>query len=152
MGILEDLYQGAIVEHSRRPRNHGVLEDADVVMEGVNPSCGDELTLYLRLSDGKVAQASFVGEGCAISQAAASLMTEALTGLPLPEARQLAGSFKAMIRGGEADEALGESRVLAGIAKLPARVKCAALPWQTLELALEEALRPVTTGAGPDCY
>lgn len=139
MGILDELYQGAIVEHSRRPRNHGALAEADVEVEGVNPSCGDELTLYLQLDAGRIVRAAFVGDGCAISLAAASLMTEAITGLELAEAARLAGHFKAMIRGALPAEELGESRALAGVAKLPARVKCASLAWQTLEAALKEA-------------
>ncbi|HZJ08482.1 MAG TPA: SUF system NifU family Fe-S cluster assembly protein [Trueperaceae bacterium] len=136
MGVLDDLYQSAILDHSRHPRNHGELDEHHVAQEGLNPSCGDELTLYLRVDGGRVAAASFVGEGCAISQAASSLMTEAITGLELAAAHELAQRFKAMIRGLGADESLGESRVLQGIAKLPARVKCATLPWVTLELAL----------------
>lgn len=136
MGVLDELYQSAIVEHARNPRNHGELLGADVAQEGLNPSCGDELTLFLKVEDGRVAAASFVGEGCAISQAAASLMTEAVKGESLQDVEALARRFKAMIRGEEPDESLGESRVLRGIAKLPARVKCATLPWVTLELAL----------------
>lgn len=139
MGILDDLYQGAIVEHSRRPRNFGPLPDASVEVEGENPSCGDELTLYLLVDDGTISRASFVGDGCAISRASASLMTEAITGLDLAAARDLAARFTEMIRGAPPAESLGESRVLSGVARLPARVKCATLAWQTLEVALAEA-------------
>lgn len=139
MGILDELYQSAIVEHSRNPRNHAPMVDAHVAKEGLNPSCGDELTLFLKLDGERVSAASFVGEGCAISQAAASLMTEAIKGESLQAVQKLVHDFKAMIRGEEPDASLGESRALRGVAKLPARVKCATLPWVTLELALHEA-------------
>ena len=137
MALLDDLYSGAILEHSRRPRNHGEPESYDLAQEGINPGCGDELTLYLRVVDGSLATVAFNGQGCAISQAAASLMTTAVKGRSPAYASALAASFKAMLQGGAAAEELGESRVLQGIAKLPARVKCATLPWLTLEVALQ---------------
>ena len=136
MGMLERLYKEAILEHYKRPRNRGTLEDPTHVHEGLNPSCGDELELQLRVEEGVVRQARFTGAGCAISQASASMMTERIQGVSVEEAREVADAFKAMIRGGEASASLGEAAVLKGVSQLPARVKCADLPWITLEHAL----------------
>lgn len=136
MSLLDSLYQQSILEHYKKPRNHGALDPFDVREEGINPSCGDEVTLYLKLEDGVIASVSFEGEGCAISQASASMMTEALAGLSAAEALELAAHFREMLRGAEPHASLGELAVLRGVAKLPARVKCAALPFSTLEVAL----------------
>lgn len=136
MSLLDSLYQQSILEHYKKPRNHGALDPFDVREEGINPSCGDEVTLYLKLEDGVIASVSFEGEGCAISQASASMMTEALAGLSTAEALELAAHFREMLRGAEPHDSLGELAVLRGVAKLPARVKCAALPFSTLEVAL----------------
>lgn len=135
--LLEDLYSGAIVEHNRRPRNRGVPDSYDVAQAGLNPGCGDELTLYLALGGERLTTVMFEGEGCAISQAAASLLTQAIRGATVQDAAAMVASFKQMMRGAAPDAALGDSRVLQGVAKLPARVKCATLPWVTLELALQ---------------
>lgn len=137
MGLLDDLYSGTIVEHNRRPRNRGVPASYDVAQEGLNPGCGDELTLYLKLHDDRLATVMFDGEGCAISQAAASLLTQAVCGATLQDAESLIESFKQMMHGAKPDPALGDSQVLQGVARLPARVKCATLPWSTLEVALQ---------------
>lgn len=136
MGFLESLYQDVILEHYRHPHNHGRLDPASHVQEGVNPSCGDELTLFLRVENGVIDAVRFEGEGCAISQASASLMTDALEGLSPADALALAGAFKAMIRGEGVAPELGELAVLQGVSKLHARVKCATLAWTTLEAAL----------------
>lgn len=149
MGILGDLYQAAVLEHSRRPRNRYRPDRYDLAYPGVNPGCGDEITLYLALDDGLVATVAFEGEGCAISQASASLMTEAVKGRTAREALALAEDFKAMVRGAEPAERLGEARVLRGVSRLHARVKCATLPWVTLEHALAE-LDAADGGAAPD--
>lgn len=136
MSMLERLYKEAILEHYKRPRNRGALPDATHRHEGLNPSCGDELELFLKVEDGVVREARFEGQGCAISQASASMMTERIIGEPVPEALAVAAAFKAMIRGEPAPDDLGEPAVLQGVSKLPARVKCADLPWITLEHAL----------------
>ena len=137
MSLMEQIYKEVIVERSRRPRHRGVVDPHTHLQEGVNPSCGDELTLTLRVEDGRVAAAAFEGSGCAISQASADLMVEALEGRTVTEARALARSFKAMLRGEEgAGDDLGELRALEGVRRLHARVKCATLPWTTLERAL----------------
>lgn len=137
MSLMDTLYKEIILEHYKRPRNHGELDPHTVRQEGVNPSCGDELELYLLIDGGTVRDVKFVGEGCAISQASASMMTQALKGLPVDEARELAHEFKAMIHGDDPSERLGDLKLLQGISKLHARVKCATLPWVTLEEALD---------------
>lgn len=136
MGFLDDIYQDLILEHYRSPRQHGALAGEGVVsQEGVNPSCGDELTLYLRRGAGGL-DVGFVGEGCAISQASASLMASSIKGKDAGHAAALSAGFQRLIRGEEPGVDLGDLRALAGIAKLPARVKCAVLPWKTLDEAL----------------
>jgi len=138
MSFLENLYKEIILEHYKRPRNHGNLESATVQQEGINPSCGDELTIFLEVADGVVTDIRFAGEGCAISQASASMMTEAVKGKGLEEALELSREFKAMIHGEEPSADLGDLKFLQGISKLHARVKCATLAWITLEQALEQ--------------
>lgn len=138
MSLMEQIYKQVIIDRSRRPKHRGAVAAADIEQEGVNPSCGDELRLSLRFEDGRIAEAAFDGHGCAISLAAADLMAEALEGRTLDEANRLAAGFKRMIRGEEVgdDLELGDLRALEGIRKLHARVKCATLPFTTLEEAL----------------
>lgn len=147
MGLLDELYQSAVLQHSRHPRNAGAPERYDVAVPGVNPGCGDELTLYVALDGDVLEQVAFEGSGCAISQASASLMTEVVKGGTVDHALALAEDFKAMIRGEEPAERLGETRALRGVAKLHARVKCATLAWVTLEEALAQARRQDTESA-----
>jgi nitrogen fixation protein NifU and related proteins len=144
VGFLEQLYRDAVLDHARRPRNRGRLDPVTISHEGVNPSCGDELELHLFVEDGVVRAASFTGQGCAISQASASMMTDLVRGRRLDEARELIARFMAMVRGEGAHPSLGEAAVLEGVAKLHARVKCATLAW----LALDEALERVPAAAG----
>lgn len=136
MSAFFQLYQAAILEQSRSTRHRGVLDPADADQEGVNPSCGDELRLTLRRRDGRIEAARFTGHGCAISQASAAMMAKAIEGRTPAEARALVGHVKAMIQGEGVHPDLGELAVLEGVRQLPARVKCAALPWTTLEAAL----------------
>ena len=138
MAFLDTLYKEIILEHYKRPRNRGKLEAATVSREGVNPSCGDELELFLSVADGVVIDIAFVGEGCAISQASASMMTEAVKGKRIEEVLGLSQDFKAMLHGEGVADGLGDLKTLQGISKLHARVKCAALPWVTLEAALTQ--------------
>lgn len=145
---LRDLYQEVIIDHSRHPHNFGALDQANHRAEGFNPLCGDMLTVYLKLVDGVIEAASFEGEGCAISTASASLMTDALKGKTKAEAESLSASFRALVTG--ADEApgafaLGKLEVLAGVQEFPVRVKCATLAWHTLHAALHDQTGPVTT-------
>jgi len=136
---LDDLYREVILDHYRSPRNKGTLDGATVVVELKNPVCGDEIALYLKLSGGVVEALSFEGRGCSISQASASMMTQAVQGKTLDEARQLIERFKGMVRGelsaSEAD--LGDLEALQGVAKFPVRVKCAVLSWEALKKGLE---------------
>lgn len=138
---LNSLYQQLILEHYKHPRNKGALEDADVRAHLNNPTCGDEIWLMLKLDGERIADAKFVGEGCSISQASVSMMTQLVIGRTRAEALELMGKFTALMHG-EAevakDRALGDLRALAGVSKFPVRVKCALLGWN----ALEETLKP----------
>ena len=137
---LKDLYQEIIVDHNRSPRNFGKLEDADRSMEGFNPLCGDRLTLYLKIKDGRIEDISFDGSGCAISVASASLMTEAMKGKSTSEAETIFNEFHQLVTSdanGMDLEALGKLAALAGVRDYPTRVKCATLCWHTLHSALE---------------
>lgn len=137
MSVLTQMYQAAILEQARRRSHRGLLDPADLVQEGVNPSCGDELTLSLRFDGERVEKARFDGQGCAISQASASLMAQAIEGRSKDEALALVEHVKDMVHGRELHPDLGELAVLQGVQKLPARVKCATLAWTTLERALK---------------
>jgi nitrogen fixation protein NifU and related proteins len=143
---LGSLYQALILEHYRRPRNQGDLPDADARVHMNNPTCGDEIELSLKLREGRVSAVRFRGQGCSISQASASMMTEALEGKTLAEADALAERFKQLLRTGEVDagdRSLGNLRVLSGVASYPPRVRCALLAWN----AFEEAARAVAHDA-----
>tara|TARA_B100000686_G_C16369456_1_gene751817 strand:+ start:149 stop:577 length:429 start_codon:yes stop_codon:yes gene_type:complete len=139
VAFLDNLYKEIILEHYKRPRNRREILDATVIQDGINPSCGDELELYLVIDSGVISQVGFIGEGCAISQASASMMTEAIQGKSVLQALKTSESFKKMIHNGESDEDLGDLIMLQGVSKLHARVKCATLSWVTLERALAEA-------------
>ena len=143
---LQDLYQEVILDHNKRPHNFRAIEDGQKA-EGYNPLCGDRVTVYLRIEDGRVADASFQGSGCAISKASASLMTDSVKGKTLQEVEELFGKFQAMITrttDAPADE-LGKLSVLAGVRQFPMRVKCASLPWHTLRSAAAAADAVVST-------
>ena len=133
---LQVLHQEIILAHHRRPRNRGELTDPDASVHVKNPTCGDEVTLQLRIRDGRISQVRFAGHGCVISQASASMMTEMAQGKTLPEVDALADRFKDMLRGSaEAgkDRSLGELRALSGVARFPLRVRCALLAWNALD-------------------
>lgn len=136
MSLMEQIYKEIIVDRSRRPRRRGTVDPHTHIQEGVNPSCGDELTLTMFVEDGVIRQAAFTGQGCAISQASTDLMAEAVAGRTVAEARELSAAFRGMLRGEEPALDLGELRALEGVKKLHARVKCATLPWTTLDQAL----------------
>ncbi len=138
-GGLADLYREVILDHSRSPRNRGEMAEANRQADGFNPLCGDRLRLFLRVdADDAVREASFVGDGCAISTASASLLTEALRGRSQEEALDLIRRFRAMVSGETepGDPALGKLAVFAGVRDYPTRVKCATLAWHTLKAAL----------------
>ncbi|MCZ7559392.1 MAG: SUF system NifU family Fe-S cluster assembly protein [Burkholderiaceae bacterium] len=136
-GDLRELYQEVIFDHNRSPRNFHKMDDADRVAEGHNPLCGDQLTLYVRLKDGLIDEVSFVGHGCAISTASASLMTEAVKGRTIAEVEALFRDFHALLTGEPPQgRDFGKLEVLAGVREFPVRVKCATLAWHTLHNAL----------------
>ncbi len=144
---LRNLYQEVIVDHGRHPRNFGALDNASQQAEGVNPLCGDRLTLYLKVIDGRIEAARFSGAGCAISTASASLLTEAIQGQPVAEAEALFKRFHALLTGPDevVPEGLGKLAVLAGVREFPTRIKCATLAWHTLQAALHGDEQPAST-------
>jgi len=140
---LRELYQEVILDHSRHPRHHGVLEGASHKAEGYNPLCGDRVTVYLKLGeDNRVSDIKFVGKGCAISQASASMMTDMLKGRTAAEADRLMTGFLHLVKGEDASNLLEDDRerleVMGGISEFPMRVKCATLAWHTYKNAVEE--------------
>ncbi len=137
MSDLRELYQEVIFDHNRSPRNFHPMEDADHVADGHNPLCGDQLTVYLRIEDGRIADASFVGHGCAISTASASLMTETVRGMKVEEVEALFEDFHEMLTDAAPEgRDFGKLEVFSGVKEFPARVKCATLAWHTLHNAL----------------
>jgi nitrogen fixation NifU-like protein len=144
---LRELYQEIIIDHNRNPRNHHAMDDASTQANGFNPLCGDKLTVYAKLDQGFIADLSFVGCGCAISQASASLMTDALKGKSIEEAHELFHGVHQMLTQDDAPELPSTNKltVLAGVKAFPARVKCATLAWHTLEAALNKDASIVKT-------
>lgn len=148
---LIDLYRDVILDHNRRPRNFGTLESADASVEGFNPMCGDRLTVRLKMDEDKISDIRFEGQGCAISTASASMMTEAVKGRTRAEALRLFDRVHELLTDDAAPPAdeLGKLAALSGVREYPARVKCASLCWHTLASALRasdpQALPPVTT-------
>ena len=132
-----NIYTAALMQHNSHPDYKYEMEGCTCSHEGVNPSCGDELTLQLRIEDGVIEEASFVGSGCAVSQASADMMADLITGETVEEAKRLVGLFLGMIKGEalseEDKEDLDEAAELESISRMPARVKCAELAWRTLE-------------------
>jgi nitrogen fixation NifU-like protein len=144
---LKELYRDVILDHNRSPRNFGRLEPADAQAAGHNPLCGDKLNVTLRLQGDRVADLRFEGQGCAISTASASLMTEAVKGMSREQIAHLYKEVHSLLTAPPAEPAqdLGKLMALAGVAEFPARVKCASLCWHTLNAALERAPAPVST-------
>ena len=137
-----NIYTAALMQHNSHPDYKYEMEGCTCSHEGVNPSCGDELTLQLRIEDGVIEEASFVGSGCAVSQASADMMADLITGETVEEAKRLVGLFLGMIKGEalseEDKEDLDEAAELESISRMPARVKCAELAWRTLERLLAD--------------
>jgi nitrogen fixation NifU-like protein len=147
MSELRDLYNDVIVGHTKHPRNFGPLEGATASAVGHNPLCGDKLVVRLKIEDGRVADIRFEGEGCSISTASASVMTEILKGKTLEEAKALFETFHDLVTGkthGDL-ETLGKLAVFANVSEFPARVKCATLCWHTTQAALDESADAVST-------
>lgn len=146
MSDLREIYQEVIFDHYRTPRNCRALAGASHQAEGFNPLCGDKVVVYLQIDDGVIRDASFEGIGCAISTAAASLMTEALKGKSIGDVQTLFKGFHDMVTGAPGvPQALGKLEVLAGVREFPSRVKCATLAWHTVLAALEDQREPVST-------
>ena len=148
MSDLSQLYQEVILDHNKKPRNFGKLEDANRQADGFNPLCGDKIKLYLKVEDGIVKDIRFEGSGCAISTASASMMTASLKGKSVTEAEALFGKFHRMVTGhpdAGSGADLGKLAVFSGVSEFPVRVKCATLAWHTLHAALEGKGEPVST-------
>jgi nitrogen fixation NifU-like protein len=161
MSELNELYQSIILDHNRRPRNFGELADATGHAQGKNPLCGDEVSVWVRLENEQISDIAFRGVGCAISRAAASLMTTAVKGRSRSEAEEIFSRFHEVVTGKVTQDAAEKMEkpiaVFSGVSKFPVRVKCAVLPWHTLRAALREGDNPnavVSTEregpAGPD--
>jgi nitrogen fixation NifU-like protein len=149
MSELEDLYREVILDHNRNPRNFAELDDADRTIEGVNPLCGDKLTLYVKLDGDRIADIGFKGTGCAISVASSSLMTERVKGATIDEGLQLFDTVHRMLAESELDEKalleLDKLAALSGVREYPSRVKCASLAWHALKTALSGSTESVST-------
>lgn len=138
--MLDELYRELILDHYKSPRNKGPLPDADASVHLHNPLCGDEITLALAVEGDVIREARFTGQGCSISQASASMLTEAVKGCTVAEARDMMDRFTRMVRGELAPEAagLGDLEALAGVSRFPVRVKCALLAWEALDKDLAQ--------------
>ena len=148
MTNLDALCQEVILDHNRKPRNFREIENADRRVEGRNPLCGDEITLWVKLDGDTVTDVSFKGQGCAVSKSSASLMTSAIKGKTIPESLALFERFHQMITGKLAEgerASMGSLGALGGVSRFPVRVKCASLAWHALRSALEQGPPEVTT-------
>ncbi len=148
MSDLKDLYREVILDHNRQPRNFGEIGDADRVIEGVNPLCGDRMTLYVKLDDGRIDDVRFTGTGCAISVASSSLMTERVKGATIDESLSLYEQVHRMLTDQSEDDErleLGKLAALSGVREYPSRIKCASLAWHALRSALTSEDEAVST-------
>ena len=137
---LDELYREVILDHFKRSSRHGVLPGAQIKVDGTNPLCGDEVTFHLALDGSRIGQVRFEGRGCAISQAASSMLAQQLEGKTVAQARALIQAMKALMQGQDPDAAvdLGDLEALAGVRRFPVRVKCAALSWHVVEQGLAQ--------------
>ncbi|MGC8624023.1 MAG: Fe-S cluster assembly sulfur transfer protein SufU [Phycisphaerae bacterium] len=149
MSDLRDLYQQTILDHTRKPRNRHEMPDATASADGHNPLCGDKITLYLKVKNGVIEDISFTGSGCAICTASSSMMTEALKGKTVAQGQRLFDQFHSMLTSPMDQETsfaqLDKLAVFSGVREFPVRVKCATLPWHTLQAALKNEHHPVST-------
>ena len=147
----QELYQEIVMDHNRRPRNFGSMTDSTATSEGFNPLCGDQITLFLKVTEDIVEDISFEGVGCAISKSSASMMTEGVKGKSVEEALTVFEAFREMITaksdGSKDSEILGDLEILKGVAQYPTRIKCATLSWHNLQAALKgtESGRDIST-------
>ena len=142
---VADLYQQVILDHCKQPRNFREMPQCSCSAQGHNPLCGDQLRLFLKLDGDTIREATFIGSGCCISKASASILTTAVVGKTRAEARQLFDAVHTMVTTGKAQEDLGKLAVFAGVHKFPSRVKCAILAWHALMGALQGQQQPVST-------
>ena len=145
MDVIRDLYQQLIIDHNRNPRNYRYLEDASHSADGHNPLCGDEITVYIKEKDGYIEDIAFIGSGCAISKASASIMTSTLKGMKVKDTKTLFDNFYILATTGESTGDMGKLSVLAGVHKYPARVKCATLSWHTFYGAIHNSNETIKT-------
>lgn len=137
---IDALYREVILDHHRHPRNFGTLEGADATVEGYNPLCGDRVEIGVKLEGGKLKDCRFKGEGCSICMASASMMTEELLGRPVGDVEETVEGFRSLMKGEECPLAVeGDLESLVGVRNFPVRIKCALLPWTTLNDALRQA-------------
>lgn len=148
MSLSDDLYRETILDHYHNPRNHGVIDDPSATVEGVNPLCGDELTLYIKVENGKINDVKLTAKGCSINTASGSMMSEAVIGKSIEEAGDVIDSFKKMMLNKnehvDFEDELEDLGALEGVKKYPVRIKCALLPWNTLV----EGIQTVKSGGG----
>jgi nitrogen fixation protein NifU and related proteins len=149
-GDLSDLYQQVILDHNKRPRNRGKLPTANRVAHGDNPTCGDQCSVYLRVDGNRIADVSFDGSGCAISQASASLMTTQVKGKTAAEVESMFQDFHKIVTTGEAPDEISDLAAFAGVHTFPARIKCATLGWHAALNALHGDPTPTTTESHTD--
>ncbi|MEC0296844.1 MULTISPECIES: Fe-S cluster assembly sulfur transfer protein SufU [Peribacillus] len=137
---LDTLYRQVIMDHYKKPRNKGMLEDGSMTIDMNNPTCGDRIRLTMKIEDGKVIDVKFDGDGCSISMSSASMMTQAIKGKDVDTALAMSETFSLMIQGKEYDDEmdLGDIEALQGVSKFPARIKCATLAWKAMEKGLKE--------------
>jgi nitrogen fixation protein NifU and related proteins len=137
---LDTLYRQVIMDHYKKPRNRGIIQDGSLTVDMNNPTCGDRIRLTLKVDEGKVVDAKFDGEGCSISMSSASMMTQAIKGKSYEEAIKLSKIFSDMMLGKEYDDSidLGDIEALQGVSKFPARIKCATLAWKAMEKGIQE--------------
>jgi nitrogen fixation NifU-like protein len=143
MSIADDLYRETILDHYHHPRNRGVIDNATATVEGINPLCGDELTLYLQVDNGKIKDVKLNAKGCSINTASGSMMSEAIMGKSLEEANKIIDSFKEMMLEKRKEqvhlpEGMDELEALQGVKKYPVRIKCVLLPWNSLMQAIKD--------------
>ncbi|MDH6365368.1 nitrogen fixation NifU-like protein [Enterococcus sp. PF1-24] len=138
---LDNLYRQVILDHSTKPHHRGTLTESTQTIEMNNPTCGDVIQLEVSLKDGVIADIAFSGDGCSISTASASMMTDAIIGKTVAEAVALGATFSELVQGKavENEEALGDAAMLQGVSKYPARIKCATLAWKALAQAIDES-------------
>jgi len=145
MDVFRDLYQQLIIDHNQNPRNYRKLKNASHSAEGHNPLCGDEITVSLIEKDGIIEDIAFMGSGCAISKASASIMTSTLKSMKIDDAESLFEQFHTLAKTGKSSHNMGKLSVLAGVHKYPSRVKCATLPWHTFRGALNNSQEIIKT-------